>query len=175
MERQIGAVTITVEHGDISTMDADAVVNAANTQLWMGGGVAGAIKRAGGEQIERAAVAQGPIRIGEAVATPGGRLRARHVIHAATMGPDLVTNADAIRSATRSSLRLAEEMNLSSIALPLLGTGVGGFSQDEAASLMVTEIAGHARRTGRPGRVILVGFDAAAVRALEAALGGVDR
>jgi O-acetyl-ADP-ribose deacetylase (regulator of RNase III) len=175
MERQIGFALILVQQGDISTVDADAVVNAANTQLWMGGGVAGAIKRAGGEQIEREAMVQGPIRIGEAVATTGGRLRARHVIHAATMGPDLVTGAEAIRAATRSSLRLAEEMSLSSIALPLLGTGVGGFSLEEAATLMLAEVAGHAHRSGHPGRVILVGFGPDAVRSLEAALGAVER
>jgi O-acetyl-ADP-ribose deacetylase (regulator of RNase III) len=175
MKRQIGFALILVQQGDISTVDADAVVNAANTQLWMGGGVAGAIKRAGGEQIEREAMVQGPIRIGEAVATTGGRLRARHVIHAATMGPDLVTGAEAIRAATRSSLRLAEEMSLSSIALPLLGTGVGGFSLEEAATLMLAEVAGHAHRSGHPGRVILVGFGPDAVRSLEAALGAVER
>jgi O-acetyl-ADP-ribose deacetylase (regulator of RNase III) len=175
MERQVGFALILVQQGDISTVDADAVVNAANTQLWMGGGVAGAIKRAGGEQIEREAMVQGPIRIGEAVATTGGRLRARHVIHAATMGPDLVTGAEAIRAATRSSLRLAEEMSLSSIALPLLGTGVGGFSLEEAATLMLAEVAGHAHRSGHPGRVILVGFGPDAVRSLEAALGAVER
>jgi O-acetyl-ADP-ribose deacetylase (regulator of RNase III) len=175
MERRIGSTRVSVEHGDITEVDADAIVNAANSQLWMGGGVAGAIKRVGGEQIEREAVALGPIRIGEAVATGGGRLRARHVIHAATMGPDLVTGAQAIRSATRSSLRLAEEMHLESIALPLLGTGVGGFSLDEAAGLMVSEIAGHAHRSGRPGRVILVGFNPDAARAFEAALGTAER
>ncbi|HEY6102429.1 MAG TPA: macro domain-containing protein [bacterium] len=175
MERLIGSAVVVVQQGDVTAVDADAIVNAANTQLWMGGGVAGAIKRAGGGQIEREAMARGPIQIGEAVATSGGHLRTRHVIHAATMGPDLVTGADAIRSATRSSLRLAEEMGLSSIALPLLGTGVGGFSLEEAATLMLAEIGVHARRADRPAKVILVGFQPEAVRALEAALGALAR
>lgn len=174
MERQIGSSIITVEEGDITRVLADAVVNAANTHLWMGGGVAGAIKRAGGEEIEREAVGRGPIEVGEAVATTAGRLRARYVIHAATMSQDLTTNAEAIRSATGSSLRLAEAMELASIALPLLGTGVGGFSRDEAAALMVGEIVDHVRRAGRPSRVILVGFDAEATRAFERAVEAVE-
>lgn len=174
LERKIGSAIITVEQGDITQVRADAVVNAANTQLWMGGGVAGAIKRAGGEEIEREAVGKGPIQVGEAVATTGGRLRARHVIHAATMGQDLTTNAAAIRSATRASLRLAETMELVTIALPLLGTGVGGFSRDEAAALMVGEIVDHVRRAVRPSRVVLVGFDAGAARAFERGVEAVE-
>ena len=174
MERSIGAAIIIVEQGDITRVPADAVVNAANTHLWMGGGVAGAIKRAGGEEIEREAMGRGPIQVGEAIATTGGRLPARHVIHAATMGQDLSTNAGAIRLATRASLRLAETMGLATIALPLLGTGVGGFSQDEAAALITEEIVGHVRRALRPSRVILVGFDAGAARAFERAVEAVD-
>jgi len=170
VERRIGAVTIVVVGGDITRLEVDAVVNAANTQLWMGGGVAGAIKRAGGDEIEREATARGPIRIGEAVATTGGRLPARHVIHAATMGPDLLTSAEAIRSATAASLRLAQAMGLASVALPLLGTGVGGFALDEAAGLMAGEVAAHARAANRPARVVLVGFTDEARRALERAV-----
>jgi O-acetyl-ADP-ribose deacetylase (regulator of RNase III) len=175
MEQRIGSAIISVEQGDITEVRVDAVVNAANTHLWMGGGVAGALKRAGGDEIEREAVALGPIRIGEAIATTGGRLAARHVIHAATMAQDLATDAGAIRAATRSSLHLAETMGLGSLALPLLGTGVGGFSRDEAAALIVREVADHVRRGGLPSRIILVGFDApsaeAFARALEAVLG----
>src|SRR5687767_426537 len=93
---------VRVVQADITTLAVDAIVNAANSQLWMGGGVAGAIKRAGGEEIEREAVARGPIEVGEAILTSGGRLPARYVIHAATMGTDLVTGDDAIRRSTRA-------------------------------------------------------------------------
>jgi O-acetyl-ADP-ribose deacetylase (regulator of RNase III) len=175
MERRIGTITIVVEGGDITRLEVEAVVNAANTQLWMGGGVAGAIKRAGGAEIEREAMARGPIRIGDAVATAGGRLPARYVIHAATMGSDLITSADAIRSAAASSLRLAESMEIASLAIPLLGTGVGGFSLDEAAALMAGAVAAHAHRAGRPSRVVLVGFDDEARQALERAVEAIGR
>lgn len=170
MERRIGAALIRVEQGDITRLPVDAVVNAANTHLWMGGGVAGAIKRAGGEAIEQEAVSRGPIRVGEAVATTAGRLPARYVIHAATMGQDLATSAAAIASATRSSLSLAQVMGLEAVALPLLGAGVGGFPPDEAAALIVGVVAEYARRAAHPARVILVGFDAASAGAFERAL-----
>ncbi len=130
---------------DITTLAVDAIVNAANTDLWMGGGVAGAIKRRGGEEIEREAVRQGPISVGEAVVTGAGRLPARAVIHAATMGPDLVTDEGAIRAATRSALALAAQRQFGSIALPALGTGVGGFPLERAAAVMLEEIVAHIR------------------------------
>jgi O-acetyl-ADP-ribose deacetylase len=137
MNRQLGATTLEVVEGDITTCAVDAIVNAANTQLWMGAGVAGAIKRQGGQVIEDEAVRQGPIAVGEAVVTSGGALKARYVIHAAAMGQDLVTNADLIRRATIHSLQRAIDLGLASIALPALGTGVGGFPVDEAAQVMV--------------------------------------
>src|SRR5919108_3371306 len=99
-----------VVEGDIAALDVDAIANAANNQLWMGAGVAGAIKRAGGDEIEREAVAKGPIELGDAVATGAGRLKARHVVHGAVMGQDLVTNADLVRKTTRSCLELADEL-----------------------------------------------------------------
>ena len=122
-----------VVEGDIAAMAVDAVANAANNHLWMGAGVAGAIKRAGGEEIEREAIAHGPIEVGDAVATGAGRLPARWVIHAAVMGQDLATNGDAIRRATRRTLELADELGAESLALPAFGTGVGGFPLDECA------------------------------------------
>jgi O-acetyl-ADP-ribose deacetylase (regulator of RNase III) len=131
------AMDISVFEGDITTLEVDALANAANSSLWMGSGVAGAIKRAGGEEIEREAVAQGPIEPGEAVATSAGRLHARWVIHGAAMGPDLVTSAELIRRATRSCLRVADGLGARSLALPAFGTGVGGFPVDEAARIMV--------------------------------------
>ena len=128
---------------DITTLDVDAIVNAANNELWMGAGVAGAIKRAGGDEIEREAMRQGPIAVGEAVVTSGGRLHARFVIHAAAMGQDLATDAEKIRAATASALRRADERHLRSIAFPALGTGVGGFSLERCAEVMLGQIHAH--------------------------------
>jgi O-acetyl-ADP-ribose deacetylase (regulator of RNase III) len=128
-----------VREGDIATVEADAIANAANDQLWMGAGVAGAIKRAGGEEIEREAMAQGPIALGTAVATGGGRLPARWVIHGAVMGQDLRTDGELVARTTRSCLEVADELGCRSLALPAFGTGVGGFSLAECARIMVDE------------------------------------
>lgn len=128
-----------VRGGDIASVEADAIANAANDRLWMGSGVAGALKRAGGEIIEREAMAHGPIALGSAVATTAGNLRARYVIHGAVMGQDLRTNADLVRRTTRSCLALADELGCRSLALPAFGTGVGGFPLAECARLMVAE------------------------------------
>jgi O-acetyl-ADP-ribose deacetylase (regulator of RNase III) len=130
-------VQIEVVEGDITALEVDAVANAANDHLWMGAGVAGAIKRDGGEEIEREAVALGPIEVGEAVATGGGRLKARHVIHGAVMAQDLRTNADLVARTTRRVLEVADELGSRSVALPAFGTGIGGFPLDECAAIMV--------------------------------------
>jgi O-acetyl-ADP-ribose deacetylase len=140
-------VELEVVEGDIAALDVDAVANAANNQLWMGAGVAGAIKRAGGEEIEREAVAQGPIEIGDAVATSGGHLKAKHVIHGAVMGQDLRTNAELVARATRRCLEVADDLECRSLALPAFGTGVGGFPLEECAQIMVREVRGHEPRT----------------------------
>src|ERR687888_1308109 len=136
-----------VVDGDIASLEVDAIANAANDHLWMGAGVAGAIKRAGGDEIEREAVAKGPIAVGDAVATGAGRLPARWVIHAAVMGQDLVTSADAIRRATRRTLQVADELGAASAALPAFGTGVGGFGLEECARLMVCAVRAYRPRT----------------------------
>ena len=128
-----------VREGDIAAVEADAVANAANDRLWMGAGVAGALKRAGGDEIEREAMARGPIELGSAVATTGGRLPARWVIHGAVMGQDLRTSADLVRRTTRSCLALADDLGCRSLALPAFGTGVGGFPLAECARVMVEE------------------------------------
>ncbi|HEV8536226.1 MAG TPA: macro domain-containing protein [Candidatus Limnocylindria bacterium] len=140
---------IEVRQGDIADQpDLDAVVNAANTELWMGSGVAGALKRRGGEAVEREAVTQGPIALGEAVRTPAGGLPNHHVIHAAAMGyrPEdeevskragSRSSADIIRRATLRSLALADEAGDQSIGFPALATGVGGFPIDECARVMI--------------------------------------
>jgi len=135
----MNSVELEVREGDIAAVEADAVANAANDALWMGAGVAGALKRAGGDEIGREAMAQGPIPLGNAVATTAGRLPARYVIHGAVMGQDLRTNAELVRRTTRSCLDLADELACRSLALPTFGTGVGGFALAECAGIMVEE------------------------------------
>jgi O-acetyl-ADP-ribose deacetylase (regulator of RNase III) len=137
MNIHVGKGEITVVLGDIADQETDAIVNAANNHLWMGAGVAGAIKHKGGAVIESEAMAKGPIPVGTAVVTSAGALKAKSVIHAAVMGQDLRTSADLIEKATRGSLWLAEEEGLCSLSLPALGTGVGGFSTFHCASIMV--------------------------------------
>jgi O-acetyl-ADP-ribose deacetylase len=143
----IGNARIECIEGDISAQDTEAIVNAANNHLWMGSGVAGAIKRAGGQAIEDEAVRQGPITPGESVITTGGRLAAKWVIHAAGMGQDLRTTADLIEFATASSLRRAEENGIRSVSFPSVGTGVGGFPFDRCAAIMISQTARHLRTT----------------------------
>lgn len=126
-----------VVSGDIAALEVDAVANAANDHLWMGAGVAGALKRAGGVEIEREAMARGPIPLGTAVATTAGDLSARYVIHGAVMGQDLRTNADLVARTTHACLALADELGCRSLALPAFGTGVGGFPLGECARTMV--------------------------------------
>lgn len=133
------ALRLEAREGDIATVEADAVANAANDRLWMGAGVAGALKRAGGDEIEREAMALGPIPRGSAVATTAGSLAARWVIHGAVMGQDLRTDADLVRRTTRSCLEVADELGCRSLALPAFGTGVGGLALDECARVMVGE------------------------------------
>src|SRR5215210_4649030 len=111
----IPPLTLHVLDGDITTRPVEAIVNAANNALWMGSGVAGAIKARGGVEIERAAMAQGPIAPGESVLTPGGRLAARYVIHAAAMGQDLRTDDRLIAAATRSAVALAAQHGITSV------------------------------------------------------------
>ena len=157
-----------VVEGDIATLDVDAIANAANDQLWMGAGVAGAIKRAGGEEIEREAVAQGPIEVGEAVATSGGRLKAKHVLHGAVMGQDLRTNGDLVARTTRRCLELADELECRSLGLPAFGTGVGGFPLEECARIMVREV--RAYEAGSLERVVFAVFGDAAEDAFRRAV-----
>lgn len=135
------ARSVTSIVGDITQMATDAIVNAANNELWMGAGVAGAIKRAGGDEIEREAIAKGPILVGEAVATGAGRLPNKVVIHAAAMGFEngamVPATSETVRAATRASLEICNDLGLTSIAFPALGTGVGGLDLSKCAEVMV--------------------------------------
>jgi O-acetyl-ADP-ribose deacetylase len=129
---------------DITTLEVDAIANAANARLLHGGGVAGAISRAAGPELERESREKAPIGLGEAVETTGGDLPARWVIHAATMlEPAGGTDAETIRRATANTLRRADDLGARSLALVAFGTGVGGFPLDEAARIEVGEVRRH--------------------------------
>ncbi|MEA3297410.1 MAG: macro domain-containing protein [candidate division Zixibacteria bacterium] len=134
---------IKVVKGDITQTEVEAIVNAANNELWMGSGVAGAIKRVGGDIIETEAVRKGPVIPGEAVYTGAGQLPYKAVIHAAVMGQDLRTSDRLIRQATIASLNIAEKLKMESIAFPAFGTGVGGFPMAACAHIMTTSVRGY--------------------------------
>jgi O-acetyl-ADP-ribose deacetylase (regulator of RNase III) len=170
---KVGGTSIEAIIGDITTADVEAIVNAANSQLWMGGGVAGAIKRAAGEELEREAIAQGPIEPGQAVVTSAGRLPLpiKWVIHAATMGPDLRTSEDLVRRATASALAAAVQVGATSIALPAMGTGVGGFPTNRAAVVMVDEAVKAASAGSSLERILFVLRDETARQLFVKALG----
>jgi O-acetyl-ADP-ribose deacetylase len=157
-------LTLEVADGDLAAETCDAVVNAANNHFWMGGGVAGALKARGGPAIEAEAMAQGPVEPGECVISSGGKLPARHVIHAAVMGQDLQTSAVLIERATRNSLELAASRRLESASFPAFGTGVGGFPPAECAQIMIRAIAAHAGTATSLRRVRLVLFGQAMYR-----------
>ena len=127
-------------NGDICDLEVDAIVSPASTSLWMSTGVSGELKRNGGDAIEFAALRQAPAQLGDAVVTPAGRLAARVVIHAVSLERDRRTSGPAIDRAARSSMARARELGLASIAFPALGTGIGGFPLDEAASIAVEAV-----------------------------------
>jgi O-acetyl-ADP-ribose deacetylase (regulator of RNase III) len=127
-------------NGDICDLEVDAIVNAANMSLWMSTGVGGALKRAGGDSIEFAAVRQAPVPLGGAIVTPAGTLAAKVIIHAVSLDRERRTSGPIIEAAVRSAMARAREIGATSIAFPALGTGVGGFSLDEAARIVVETV-----------------------------------
>jgi O-acetyl-ADP-ribose deacetylase (regulator of RNase III) len=139
-------VQIEVVQADVTSLGVDAIANAANTDLLHGGGVAAAISRAGGPEVQRESDERSPIALGEAVETGAGRMPARWVIHAATMELGGPTSAEVIAQATDSTLEKAEELGARSLALVAFGTGVGGFPLSDAADLMVGAVRGHEPR-----------------------------
>jgi len=177
-------VKIELRQGDITNQpDIDAIVNAANTELWLGSGVAGAIARRGGPDVEREAVAQGPIRLGEAVATTAGNLPNKFVIHAAAMGyreedravpkrEGSQSSEAIIRDSTINSLAIAETLGCKSIAFPALATGVGGFPVEECARVMMTAANEYARGDSGSNieRVVFVLFSGADLEIFQQAL-----
>ena len=155
---------IIIQQGDLTEMNTDAIVNAANNDLILGAGVAGAIRRKGGEQIQRECDAIGSIPVGFAAITTGGKLKARAVIHAASMELGGKTNAGSLRNSTAHSLRIANERGFKSIAFPAVGTGIAGFPLKECAEIMVREAAQHLRGETSIETIYFVLFDEAAER-----------
>ncbi len=136
LERAFCGRRLELLQGDITEQATDAIVNAANNHLVLGAGVAGAIRTKGGPSIQEECTRLGPIPIGEAAVTGAGNLAARHVIHAASMGDEPVS-ARSLRDSTHNSLKRARELGLTSISFPAIGTGIGGFSLHEAATIML--------------------------------------
>jgi O-acetyl-ADP-ribose deacetylase (regulator of RNase III) len=157
-----------VMQADVTQLEVDAIANAANTELAHGGGVAAAIARAGGPEVQRESHAKAPIALGAAVETTAGAMPARWVIHAATMELGGPTSADIIERATRSTLAKADELGCRSLALVAFGTGVGGFPLDEAARIMAAAAREHA---GRLERIVFAVHGDAAERAFREAVG----
>jgi O-acetyl-ADP-ribose deacetylase len=161
---------VEVLDADITTLEVDAIANAANTHLLHGGGVAGAISRAGGPAVQAESDEKAPIGLGEAVETTAGDMPSRWVIHAATMELGGPTDADIIRRATAATLQKADELGAKSLALVAFGTGVGGFPLDEAATIEVEEVQRHLGAGSGLERVVFAVHGDAARRAFEAAL-----
>ncbi len=134
---------IRLRQGDLTDADVDAIVNAANNDLMLGGGVAGAIRVKGGPSIQQECDRIGPIALGGAVISGAGRLRARHVIHAASMRLGEPTSEANLRAATRNSLRRANENSLKTIAFPAIGTGIAGFPIERCALVMLDQVRAH--------------------------------
>ena len=165
-----GMAAIEVLDTDITTLDVDAIANAANTELKHGGGVAGAISRAGGPAVQRESDAKAPIGLGEATETGAGDMPAKWVIHAATMELGGPTDGEIIRRATKATLAKADELGARSLALVAFGTGVGGFPLDEAARIEVEEVRRHLANGSSLERVVFAVHGAPAREAFEAAL-----
>jgi O-acetyl-ADP-ribose deacetylase (regulator of RNase III) len=163
---------IEVRQADITKLDVDAIANAANTHLKHGGGVAGAIVRAGGQVVQDESDEKAPIGLGEAVETSAGEMPSKWAIHAATMELGGPTSAEIIREATASTLRKADELGARSLGLVAFGTGVGGFPLDEAARIEVEEVRRHLGEGSGLERIVfaVVGEDAG--EAFERALSG---
>ncbi len=155
---------------DVTQLEVDAIANAANTRLVHGGGVAGAIARAGGPAIQRESTERAPLRLGEAVETSGGSMPCRWVIHAATMELGGPTSAEIIKRATANTLRRAEELGARSVALVAFGTGVGGFPLDQAAQIEVEQVRRHLEAGSDLERVVFAVRGDAAREAFERAL-----
>jgi O-acetyl-ADP-ribose deacetylase (regulator of RNase III) len=168
MEAEVARIE--VEQADITKLEVDAIANAANTELKHGGGVAGAISHAGGAGVQQESDERAPIGLGEAVATTAGEMPSKWVIHAATMELGGPTSAEIIQRATASTLRVAEELGATSLALVAFGTGVGGFPVDEAARIEVEEVERHLAEGSDLERIVFAVFGDDAALAFEEAV-----
>lgn len=176
MKTSLGRTAIEIVGGDITRLEVDAIANDAQTTLRMGAGVAGAIRRVGGQQIEEEALQLGPIEVGDAVVTGGHGLKARWVVHAAVMGPDLKTDADAIAAGTHSALRRADAKGARSVALPAFGAGLGGFPLYQGAAIIVDAVARYLKANPKTKLrlVVLCGYGEHERAAFTHALTGID-
>ena len=150
---------IVISQGDITEAEVEAIVNAANTDLMLGAGVAGAIRRKGGPEVSMQCAEHGPVKLGEAARTGAGTLKARYVIHAASMHLRGVTSAASLRNAVRNSLARAEEEKLKTLAFPSIGDGVAGFPMKQCAEIMLEEILRHIRGETSLKEIHFVLFD----------------
>ncbi|MGH7779654.1 MAG: macro domain-containing protein [Candidatus Binataceae bacterium] len=164
---------VKLRRGDLTEARTDAIVNAANTGLILGGGVAGAIRNKGGPSIQRECDELGAIALGEAAITGAGRLPAKFVIHAASMSLGGRATEAHLRAATRNSLKRANEKGLKSIAFPAIGTGIAGFPLDRCARVMLGEVREHLGGTTSLERVEFILFDAAGLAAFQRALADI--
>ena len=177
MKTSVGKTALEIASGDITELEVDAIATTATGELRMGAGVAGAIKRVGGDAVEKEAMLQGPIEVGQAGATTGHDLKARWVIHAAVMGPDLRTHADLIARATHGALDCAERCHARSIAMPAFGTGVGNLPLYQCASIMVAETVAYLKAKPNTGlrHIMFSVYGDAARAAFSNALAGISR
>ncbi|MGO9453443.1 MAG: macro domain-containing protein [Candidatus Binataceae bacterium] len=161
---------IIISQGDLTEAATDAIVNAANNDLQLGGGVAGAIRRKGGPSIQAECDRIGSVPLGEAAITGGGNLRARHVIHAASMQRGGRTAEENLRASTRNSMLRAKEKGLRSVAFPAIGTGIAGFPMKRCAEVMLEEVRAHLGGATSVERVEFILFDAPALDAFQRSL-----
>lgn len=169
---KIGNLTVVVKRGDLTRQSADAICNPANSLMFMGGGAAGALKRAGGEVIEREARKHAPVPVGKAVATTAGRLKARWVIHASTMvRPAMRIKSEEVYLATRAALECAERVGVSSVVIPGMGTGVGGVSFEEAAKAMIRVLRDFAPSSRSLKKIVLCDLNDGMVNAWSYTMG----
>jgi O-acetyl-ADP-ribose deacetylase (regulator of RNase III) len=153
------AAKIEIRQGDLTEMETDAIVNAANNDLILGAGVAGAIRRKGGDEIQKECSEIGSIPVGFAAITTGGKLKAKYVIHAASMQLGGATTADALRKATAYALRIASERGLKTIAFPAVGTGIAGFAMKDCAEIMLEQSLVHLQGGSSLETIYFVLFD----------------
>ncbi len=170
MKKKVNDITVETYVGDITDLGVDAIANAANSDLWMGSGVAGAIRRKGGAEIEKEAISKGPIKPGESVVTNAGRLAAKRVLHCAGMPPGGRATSENVTNCVAEALKIADEESLEEVAFPAIGAGAGGLTMEESARAIVRAVVGHTRENQRVKRVVLVAYNPESEPAFEKAL-----